>query len=62
MVTPTQQYDITEIDEARLWLLDCFDDEFDKEIICDLPPDDVIAATERYYEGGWSAFRSSLSA
>lgn len=48
------------ISEARDWLLDCFSDEYDQELITDLTPDDVIAAVERYYEGGWSEFRSSL--
>lgn len=42
--------------EARAWLKDCEWRNVDAEDIDDLPVLDVVAAVERYYEGGWAAF------
>lgn len=47
-----------ELEEARGWLLDCFDD---REAIEELEPAGLVAAVERHYEGGWAAFAAASS-
>lgn len=41
---------------AKSWLLDCFEDEYDQEVIQELDVFGTIAAIERYYDGGWYEF------
>jgi hypothetical protein len=47
-------------DEARQWLLDCYPDEDDQTEIEGLTDDELLAAVDRDYEGGWAAFLEAL--
>lgn len=42
--------------EMKEWLLECFEDEYDKEQINELTYEQCVRAINRYYDGGMKAF------
>ncbi len=47
---------MTIYDEARDWLLECYPDPDDEEVILALTDAQAQREVERGYEGGWAAF------
>ena len=41
----------------RSWLLDCFPDEHDQEVIESLTNSELIDAIEKYFDGGVEAWK-----
>ena len=47
------------LEDAREWLLDCFDDEYDQELIASLDAAGLHRGISRHYEGGIEEFNLS---
>ena len=47
------------IEDAREWLLECFEDEYDQETIEELDDAGIVDAINRYYHDGMEAFNES---
>lgn len=45
-----------QIEDAREWLLDCFDDEYDQEEIAAASDEVIIKAVKRYHYDGIAGF------
>lgn len=43
-------------DQMREWLLECYDDEYDQEIIHELTDDQLIKTVNREFSGGMKQF------
>lgn len=50
----------TEIDEMRIWLKECFEDEYDQEMIDQSSDSIIVKSIERYFDGGVAAFMETL--
>lgn len=44
----------------REWLLDCFDEEYDQEMIQELNEQELERSVNRYYDGGLRAFMAGI--
>ena len=53
---PRLEDSVTIYDEARDWLLECYPDPDDEEVILALTDAQAQSEVERRYEGGWAAF------
>lgn len=45
--------------QMKAWLLECFDDEYDREQIRELSFEHCVKAVNEYYDGGYKAFLST---
>lgn len=50
----------SEIDVMREWLKECFEDEYDQELIDQSSDSVIVKSIERYFDGGVAAFMETL--
>lgn len=46
--------------EMREWLLECFPDEYDQEVIGELTYDELVNGINKYYDGGYVGFLDDM--
>ncbi len=47
--------------DMREWLLECYSDEYDQEVINGLTDSELGSVINRYYDGGMRAFRADYA-
>ena len=53
--------DIILVKQMKEWLLECFNDEYDKEQIEELTQEELLRSINRYFDGGFAAFKECSS-